>query len=427
MTSVEDRLGTAVAAPIDLQCRSPLPETGWDYRTADTREYTHGIHAYPAMMIPQIARRLICEYGQDAQVLFDPYCGTGTALLEGMLAGLRSVGTDLNPLARLIASVKTTPVTLDVLDAEISRFAHTDLNAAPCERVEHIANVDYWFSPNVQRLLIAVRSYITTICEPAVADVFRVAFSQTVRKVSWTRDSEFKLHRIPASKIASHAPDVGVVMHSALNRVRDALGSIAGLASSPQPQICAFNSVNAIPAVVLAPGSVDLVVTSPPYGDSQTTVAYGQYSRLSSQWLGYEDAGSVDRRLMGGTPKDAMFGLDKLDSVIAEIATIDPVRARQVSGFFWDYRASIGNVAEAVRPGGYVCYVVANRTVKGLEIPTAQTTVEYFEALGFAHVVTHLRNIPNKRMPSRNSPTNIAGRTGRTMTVEHVVICRKDD
>ena len=56
----------------------------WEYRTANTKEYTHGIHPYPAMMIPQVARRLIHGYGQEGNVLFDPFCGTGTTLLEGV-------------------------------------------------------------------------------------------------------------------------------------------------------------------------------------------------------------------------------------------------------------------------------------------------------------------------------------------------------
>lgn len=50
----------------------------WDYRDSDTKEYTHCFHNYPAMMIPQIARELISQYGKKASVLFDPYCGTGT-------------------------------------------------------------------------------------------------------------------------------------------------------------------------------------------------------------------------------------------------------------------------------------------------------------------------------------------------------------
>ena len=85
-------------------------DESWDFRKADTKRLTHGIHPYPAMMIPQVAARLISRYGAAGDVLFDPYCGTGTSLLEAKLAGMDAVGTDLNPLARLIASVKTTAI-----------------------------------------------------------------------------------------------------------------------------------------------------------------------------------------------------------------------------------------------------------------------------------------------------------------------------
>jgi len=49
--------------------------------------------------------------------------------------------------------------------------------------------------------------------------------------------------------------------------------------------------------------SIDIIVTSPPYGDSRTTVAYGQFSRLSNQWLDFENASQVDNQLMGGQAK----------------------------------------------------------------------------------------------------------------------------
>ena len=84
-----------------------VDEGEWDFRGEDTKEYTHCFHIYPAMMIPQIARRLIELYGQDADFLFDPYCGTGTSLVEGRLAGMSVAGTDLNPTARLISQAKS--------------------------------------------------------------------------------------------------------------------------------------------------------------------------------------------------------------------------------------------------------------------------------------------------------------------------------
>ena len=60
-------------------------DTSWDFRNEFTKYSNHGYHTYPAMMIPQIARRLIEMYGKDKKVLLDPFAGSGTALLEATL------------------------------------------------------------------------------------------------------------------------------------------------------------------------------------------------------------------------------------------------------------------------------------------------------------------------------------------------------
>ena len=410
-------------------------ESGWDYRSANTKEYTHGIHPYPAMMIPQVARRLIGEYGCEGGVLLDPYCGTGTTLLEGMLAGLESVGTDLNPLARLIARTKTTPMDLDRLDSAIEDFIDFGFDASKSGNVDiglpDIPNVDYWFSERAQRDLALAHGYIKQIGCERIADFFKVAFSLTVRKVSWTKNSEFKLVRMPRERLDAHDADVFSTMVGVVSDNRIAFASLYyALGNNPiVPSVYGFDSVIGIPEGVVAPGSVDVVVTSPPYGDSKTTVAYGQFSRLSSQWLGYEKANRVDNALMGGTrlASDVSFGIERLDDVIGEIAETDAKRSREVASFFVDYRRSIGNVANVVKPGGYACYVVGNRTVKGLEVPTAESTAAFFEMNGFEHVEMFHRNIPNKRMPLMNSPSNVPGKVGKTMKSEIIVICRKAD
>ena len=409
------------------------PTTDWDYRTANTKQFTHGIHPYPAMMIPQVARRLIQSYGNEGGKLFDPYCGTGTTLLEGMLADMESAGTDLNPLARLIAKVKTTPIDLESIDCAIESFVDFGLDVAYADtvivNVPDIPNVGYWFSERTQRDLALTIEYIGGIACEHVADFFKVAFSLTARKVSWTKNSEFKLVRMPRERMKGHAPDVFAVMHEILSKNRKAFESLQKtLGNEPCiPTVHEFNTVTEMPQRIHAAGSVDIVVTSPPYGDSRTTVAYGQFSRLSSQWLGYEDANRVDNALMGGSKlaDSVSFDVKELDDVIGEIASIDLKRANEVASFFVDYRNSIKNVASVMKPGGYVCYVVGNRRVKGFEVPTAEATAAFFESNGFSHVDTFNRTIPNKRMPSMNSPSNIPGRLGKTMKSERIVICRR--
>ena len=406
----------------------------WDYRTANTKELTHGIHPYPAMMIPQVARRLIREYGHEGGLLFDPYCGTGTTLLEALLAGSESIGTDLNPLARLIAKVKTTPIAVDRLDREIENFIAFRISASTASDIAFeppsIPNVDYWFSPSVQRELVMIRDYIDAIHDDCIADFFRVGYSLTTRKVSWTKNSEFKLVRIPRERMADHNSDVFSTMVDQLSSNRNAVAALTHELGDAMPQcsIHQFDTVTGIPIDIIDAGSVDLIMTSPPYGDSKTTVAYGQFSRLSSQWLGYGSANRVDNVLLGGAKLagEVSFGYKALDDVIHDIAEMDSKRSLEVASFFVDYRNSISNVASVVKRGGYACYVVGNRTVKGIEVPTAETTATFFEMNGFKLIEMFQRNIPNKRMPSMNSPTNVPGKLGKTMKSEYIIVCQKN-
>ena len=410
---------------------SIAPDTArdWTYRTAQTKPLTHGIPPYPAMMIPQIAQRLVRSYGGEGAALFDPYCGSGTTLLEGIVAGMRAAGTDLNPLVRLIARVKTTPVCTAALDDEITRFSRLPLIPQPDRPMPDVDNSDYWFSAQAQRALAAIRQHIDSIANPAVADVFRVAFSQTVRKVSWTRKSEFKLYRMSPRQMDKHDPQPRPFMVQKLSEIRRALQVLGRLTHGKHapPFVYDFNTVEGIPAQVIAPASVDLVITSPPYGDSRTTVAYGQFCRLSSQWLGYASASRLDSMLMGGgrIAQLPTFGFPKLDRVIAKIAAIDERRACEVASFFADYRASIRHVAAVVKPQGHACYVVGNRTVKGQKVPTAEATAWFFGENNFKTVEIGHRQIPNKRMPAVNSPSNVRGEVGQTMTTEQIVICQK--
>ena len=90
-----------------------LPLDYWDFKEEDTKEFTHGIHNYPAMMVCPISRNII-QMVQDIRpvtALFDPFAGSGTVLVEGMLSGVDMVsGNDINPLALFLCKAKTTQI-----------------------------------------------------------------------------------------------------------------------------------------------------------------------------------------------------------------------------------------------------------------------------------------------------------------------------
>src|SRR5437868_4039724 len=94
-----------------MSAAAKLHSVSWDFADARTGDGPHGIHPYPAKFIPQIPRALIELYhpGDNSPVL-DPFCGSGTTLVEACAAKIPSVGIDLNPLATLVAKVKTTPM-----------------------------------------------------------------------------------------------------------------------------------------------------------------------------------------------------------------------------------------------------------------------------------------------------------------------------
>ncbi|MCK5878034.1 MAG: hypothetical protein KAG43_10390, partial [Candidatus Marithrix sp.] len=253
---------------------------------------------------------------------------------------------------------------------------------------------------------------------------FNIAFSETVRESSFTRNSEFKLYRMQEQKRASFDPDVFAIIISKLARNKKGLVAYLNKNINSQTQIYDFNTVETIKNV--SEESIDIVVTSPPYGDSRTTVAYGQFSCLANQWLGVEDANKIDSKLMGGKKNNiCKIGIDIVDETIAKVAQQDDKRVKEVFSFYQDYYNSITNVATTLKSGSYACYVVGNRRVKGITLPTDKITQAFFIANGFKHENTFIRNIPNKRMPSKNSPTNEVGKTATTMNNEYIVIMRK--
>lgn len=406
----------------------------WNFEEAKTKTLTHCLHSYPAMMIPQVAERLIEKYGKNANLLFDPYCGTGTSLVEANVRNINAVGTDLNPLARLIAKAKTTPINIQTLDLYLKDFndwifsLRFGINKNNSIIIPKFENIDYWFNKDVQLKLAILKHYIKHIDNESIRNFFYVAFSETVRQSSLTRNGEFKLYRISEENLKSFNPDVYGIIENKLSRNRKGLLEYLNKKiNNSTSQIHSFNTVFTIPKPILPDNAVDLVVTSPPYGDSRTTVAYGQFSRLANQWLDFPDASKLDNKLMGGksTVKIEKFGIKILDEIIEQIGDKDEKRVKDVYSFYKDYLSSIKNISKVIKKNGLVCFVVGNRRVKSITLPTNEITAEMFKINEFQHLETIIRRIPNKRMPSKNSPTNVKGKKDTTMNYEYIVVMKK--
>ncbi|MDE6387490.1 MAG: hypothetical protein K2L82_06765 [Lachnospiraceae bacterium] len=464
---------------------SALPKDFWDFKRADTKELTHSIHNYPAVMIYPISRNIIniVKKYRDIDVLFDPFMGSGTVVLEGILAGIPKIyGNDLNPLAYRIAKAKTTILRegfeceindmlavvdenyaayqklLDEIDGYIANKGY-DITVSVNDKnnwgnnapqiledfmietgikleIPDIKNLGFWFVPKAIIELQLIRMAVCDISDTSIREYCELAFSETVRIVSNRRNGEFKMYRMPPEQVADYHPDVKAQFIriiteniSKMNKLRKRLQTNRSHWYLSQEDTTISNAMQ--------DESVDLVITSPPYGDSRTTVAYGQFSRLSLQWCDYgkrtyKEIADIDKSLLGGNSFKKGFEMDIDSSVLRQSLTEilrdgnNLERAGDVYSFYKDLEQSMRAISGKCRRNGYQFWVVGNRTVKGVRLRTDEIIVELGERMGLQHVTTTGRSISNKVMPSVNSPTNRAGQRARTMEEELIVVLRKE-
>lgn len=408
-----------------------LVDYRWSYREANTKEYTHCYHTYPAMMIPQVARGLIEEYKPQGNLnlLLDPYMGSGTSLVEASIRGVDCVGTDINPLARFMSEVKTTHYDESKVEKAFNKIIEGITNyredLVKNNDFARISNYTFWYR-NEDLLKLSYLSQLVNELPSEILSFFNLIVAELVREVSFTRNGEFKRFKMPEKALEKFNPDVFRMFAEKYKRNYEGLKAYNSNPYRCKVQICDFNSIRPIPSNIIKPNSVDMVVTSPPYGDSHTTVAYGQFSRWANEWFNFENAKNLDNFLMGGTKaKEEQYVTKSIKEELDEIKALDSKRYLEVVSFLNDYNNSICNVSNVVRQGGVICYVVGNRTVKGVQIPLDYFTAEMFEKNGFEHNITIVREIPNKRMPSKTSPTNEAGKKVNTMSNEYLVIMTK--
>jgi len=404
----------------------------WDYKGEKTKMYTHGIHTYPAMFIPQVARRLLENYSQAGDTICDIFCGSGTALVESKLLGRNAYGIDLNPLAIFLAKAKINLINPPKLTDEYFKLL-LEIKKIKDRGVKKpiFKNIDFWFKPKVIIQLAKIKEAISKIKDVNIRNYFMVPFSETVRLSSNTKNGEFKLVRIKKEKLENYSPDVsGMFKKKTEANIKGMKDFYEDANRKVWTKIIYGDSSK---SNGIKENSIDCIVTSPPYGDSRTTVAYGQFSRLSAQWIDIfkdpNEASGVDNELLGGKATRTLeHALDSkyLKDSLNKIAKIDEKRAKDVLSFYIGLNDCLKRAYKILKSKKYFCLVVGNRLVKQVRIPTDFIIVELGEKIGFTCEDVFVRNIPGKRMPIKNSPTNKVGELEETMNKESIVILRKD-
>lgn len=466
-----------------IQWLKELPENFWDFKNQDTTAFTHGLHTYPATMIYPISRNIISKVKEiyPINALLDPFSGSGTIPVEGVLAGIPNIyATDMNPLAILLTEVKSNALypnklsqdfkvlqesinssykyhneILDTIDDFIlsQNLDITDKKTwgenAPdymkeflqqnnsTINVPNFKNIGYWFKPKILLELSLIAQEIQKVNNIEFKKFYIVAFSELLRLVSNRRNGEFKMYRMPAEKIKTFEPNVLDTFYSILLKNIKKMEEFYTQTKTLAPSNIHIKLDNAKELISIPDNSIDLLITSPPYGDSRTTVAYGQFSRLTLQWNDFlenkadinNESMKLDNKLMGGIKYRNGYAYElsspTLKTALNNIVSKDLERSGDVFSFYKDLDMCLEATSKKSKKGTYQFWVVGNRTVKEVYLETDKILAELAQTHNLQYITTFTRNIHNKVMPSKNSPSNKTGATVSTMLNEYIVILKK--
>lgn len=402
----------------------------YDFREITYAKSFPNLHKYPATMIPQIGTEILKELNISKCKLLDPYCGSGSSFISALESNIFDFeGYDYNPLAILICKVKFTKINIDKLIDEYNDIKYKVYNSEYVNSIKNelkdyipvFKNIDYWYSENIKIKLALLKYIISRIKNTNIKNFILLSFLDTVRVFSYTRNNEFKLYRIKKEDILYFNEDVYTYFFNKLNdNILFYKNYYYKYLINEKIRAYFYNE-----SFYNKNKKFDVVLTSPPYGDSKTTVAYGQFSFFANMWLGNTEARKIDNILMGGKNKKQILNDSIISEQIYNIEKIDIKRALEVSSFYLDLRDSIKSVSNGISDGGYAIYIVGNRIVKNQYLNTDKFIAESFERENFKHLFTYKRVISNKRMPLKNSPTNKKGLLSNTMTEEFIVVLKK--
>ncbi len=274
---------------------------------------THGFHSYPARMHWCTAERVLQSFASAGARVLDPFCGSGTVLVEASAAGLPAMGVDLNPLAVRLARLKCDP---------LDRARRSELEHAACAvreaseaRVRARENVRAnlspselaWYEPHVLKEMAGLLASIRELdAEPWLREALELVFSSLVIKFSRQRSEtseELVTRRIRKGLVSEFFERKASELCERLGALEQ-IEARAGArerndkARGPLPQVVEGDALWL--RDLLPRGAVDLVLTSPPYGG---TYDYAAHHARRFAWLGIE-ARALQEHELGARRRD---------------------------------------------------------------------------------------------------------------------------
>lgn len=372
-----------------------------------TRYSAHGLHEYKGRFNPQIPKAIlnILAVPSGSRVL-DPFCGSGTSLVEAVHLGMDASGTDINPLAVFLANAKISSLRVEPSELRAAAKAALRGKAYPKSAVDARATyLASWFSPEVLREIERLHLALTRT-EPEIAAILLACASNLLREYSLQDPMDLRIRRrkspLPDKPFREAFSEAVERFIFRTENAREALGLVG------TGRAILFDSRDL--ATVAGVGvPFDCAITSPPYA---TALPYIDTQRLSLVWLGLvppeeilplearlvgsrESRGAERRHMASSLEENASDLPDPQASYCIEllraIGESDGFRRKAVPTLLYRYfagmAASFRGVRSVMRDGAsYVLVVGGNHTVLGgkrFDIDTPSHLASLAEANGW--------------------------------------------
>lgn len=279
-----------------------------------TRYSVHGLHEYKGKFNPQVAKALLNMFCvMPGQRVLDPFCGSGTALVECAHIGAMGYGIDINPLAIFVSNAKLQALSTPA--AELwQTYEHVmasrpgrvwEAKSAGDPRLEYLRN---WFTPETLQSIEALRLTIESEAGEH-APIFLTIASNLLRSYSLQDPKDLRIRRrkspLPTTSLIAAFSDG---CRSSITRIEAAQTLLGEVRASSRAEL---GDTTKMDHGSKRPLPFDAAITSPPYA---MALPYIDTQRLSLVWLNLacpEDVRRLDTMLVGsrelrGTRRDGL-------------------------------------------------------------------------------------------------------------------------
>ena len=381
-----------------------IPENReWAFESVrSTEQWTHGYHRYPAKFLPDVVRKIIEEYAKGSNLIADLFAGCGTTLVEAKIHGISSVGVDINPVAKLITKVKTTPLAPDDLQQAYTALVNLfdKYNESDYEDIKKHERIDYWFTPSQKAKIAFLYDTVFHLeVDDDTKDFFYVCISHILKNCSWWLQSGTKPQRDmekdpedPFNEFKRHCNKMIGWNEKFYNEL-----SKKGHLGIP----CEIHLEDARHTNITSE-SIDAIITSPPY---VTSYEYADIHQLTAYWMEYiSDIHEFRKKFIGSSysGNDSLIvpNSKQAQKIVNDLSENSKHIARDVAQYFNDMQEVAKEMARVLAPNGHACIVIGNTKIKEVQIKSAEVFYEFLRNAGLRKVTVIKRSIPHKLMPT---------------------------